>query len=443
MMLWWSWLVATIGCIPLISPGGGGVTAFSLLVPLQGLSREKIWNLARTRFNISQNIDHDANQDHFHKPMTGRVAVVTGAAGGIGSQVGKLLHSLGATVVAMDRVGHQELLEALIASDDDDNRWVPFPLTDHGNLTCVAQVANQIQRQFPTIDLLVNCAGLAYPQDNNPQRNSLQPLVSAHGRDLAFTVNYLSHVLLTEKLLPNLSRALGRIVHVTSTFHWKVDGSELLPPPPSDSDNDYDASNHEDIDQRNLPLAVRSTHQSAKHVERSYANTKLAQLWYSRSVRRHCPNAHVSSVCACPTWAATGIAGEAGRDFLQRFAFSIMIDNNDSCGPGITSTINAMLRTDEELADALDGPCFVANSRTVEYLTSWAGMETWLTSNLTTNLLKIRDDLTDVLAIVLLIFQRFTYDEFILQKTSPESYRDQDKMDQFYHWSRASVQPWL
>ena len=46
----------------------------------------------------------------------------------------------------------------------------------------------------------------------------------------------------------------------TSTFHWKVDGSELLP----------------DAAERS-PMAYQSDPQlqSPKHVERSYANTKL------------------------------------------------------------------------------------------------------------------------------------------------------------------------
>merc|ERR1719162_436368 len=99
-------------------------------------------------------------------------------------------------------------------------------------------------------------------------------MVSAQGKDFAFTVNYLSHFLLTEKLLQSLSNG-GRIVHVTSTFHWQVDGSELLP----DREN-------------GMPIAYQSdpTLQSPKHLERSYANTKLAQIWHSRSIAEALPN---------------------------------------------------------------------------------------------------------------------------------------------------------
>ena len=244
-------------------------------------------------------------------------------------------------------------------------------------------------------------------------------MVSAHGKDLAFTVNYLSHFLLTEKLLQNLSNG-GRVVHVTSTYHWKVDGSELLPAP-----------------EDGIPIAYQSdpNKQSPKHVERSYANTKLAQLWHSRSIAGILPNGGCSSVCACPTWAATGIAGEEGKDFLEKYAFSI-----SDCGPGITSAINAMLRTDSELGDALnDGKSFVANSRILEYLVG----RTLLASEFITRTLGWRDALTDFLSIILLLCQKYTHEDFIIQQTSPESFGDKQKREQFYQWSKEEIKRWL
>ena len=375
----------------------------SFLVPQPvGLSQKKIIELARNRFQ--KRGDDDI-------PMDGKVVVITGAAGGIGNELCRVVHSLGATVVALDR--DMNGLQHLQKSLEGGERFLPFR-THHEDLNSVAGVANEIKSRFLNIDVLINNAGLAYPQELTA---GLPQMISANGKDLAFTVNYLSHFLLTEILLDNLSNAHGRVVHMTSTFHWKVDGSELLPSP--------DGSD---------PIAFRSdpSEQCSKHVERSYANTKLAQIWYSRSIQT--PNC--SSVCACPTWAATGIAGEAGRDFLRTYAFPV-----SNCGPGITSAINAILRTDAELGDALNnGRSFVANSRILEYL---GGKETLLTSHFTTNILGFRDALADVLAVVLLIGQRYTYRDFIIQQTSPESFDDEDKRKAFYQWSRKEVQPWL
>ncbi|KAL3902601.1 MAG: hypothetical protein SGILL_010769, partial [Bacillariaceae sp.] len=263
------------------------------------------------------------------------------------------------------------------------------------------------------IHLLINNAGLSYPLEWIPGDKRM---VSAHGYDLAFTVNSMSHFLLTEKLLPSLScKKNARIVHLTSSFHWKVDGSDLLPTATEKGPMTYQSD---------------PSLQGPKHVERSYANTKLSQIWHSRSIQG------CNSVCACPTWAATGIAGEDGKDFLDRFAFSV-----ENCGPGVTSAINAILRTDSELLPAFNsnGTCFVANSRVIERI---PGIRMWMTSDLVTNKLGWRDTLASILALVLLVGQRFTYDEFILQETSPESLNEK-KRDLFYEWSLNEVSAWL
>ena len=383
--------------------------SFSLL-PKQpvGLSREKIAQLARKRF-------YRENNTNVETPMKEKVVVITGASGGIASQLCKVMYSLGATVIALDRntIGLNQLQKQLTNDKVNENSRIITFTTHHEDLNSVRNVANEIMSKYPKIDVLVNNAGLSYSRDDTiPGSPST---ISAHGNDLAFTVNYLSHFLLTTKLLPNLSKAKGRIVHVTSTYHWQVSGSELLP-----SLGD--------------PIAFKSNpkDQSSKHVERSYANTKLAQIWHSNALL--CNNdVDCSSVCACPTWAATGIAGEQSRTFLQKYAFP-----TENCGPGITSTINAILRTDDELGDALNnGKSFVANSRIIEYL--W-GIEKLLPF---AQIFGLRDFLSDMLAVVLLIGQRFTYDEFIIQRTSPESYNDQESRNIFYRWSLKAVEPWL
>lgn len=387
------------------------VRSFTVPQPV-GLTQQKIIQLARRRYQIDNEDDNT--------PMDGKIVVVTGAAGGIGCALCRTMHNLGATVIALDRnekglIDLQTLLEN--NKSNDDRRVLTFT-THHEDLSSVAGVADKIKASFPKIDVLINNAGLAYPQHMIPGSPAM---ISAHDKDLAFTVNHLSHVLLTEKLLDNLSNANGRIVHMTSSFHWKVDGSELMPHLNDDGSSDD-------------PIAFRSKpeEQSPKHVARSYANTKLAQIWYSRSVSSSQAVPNCKSVCACPTWAATGIAGEDARDFLGNFAFPIT-----NCGPGLTSALNAILRSDDDLGDALDnGRSFVANSRTVEYM--W-GLE-FLITKLSGPL---RDVLADILAVILLIGQRYTYEEFIIQETSPESFNDEGRRKTFYEWSLKEVQPWL
>mmetsp|Transcript_46737 Transcript_46737/g.69129 ORF Transcript_46737/g.69129 Transcript_46737/m.69129 type:complete len:395 (+) Transcript_46737:46-1230(+) len=361
-----------------------------------GLSRKCISDLAQKRYQSREG-------DPF--PMLGKVAVITGAAGGIGRALTRVVHELGGTIIAMDRntTGLNILRDTLGA-----DRVVTLP-TNHEDLSSVSRSAEEILTRFGSIDLLVNNAGLAYPPDSKVGDPRMK---SVHGYDLAFTVNYLSHFLLVEKLKPLLSTTRrSRVIHLTSTYHWKVDGSELIPSNPMSQ-----------------PMAYQSdpSLQGPKHVERSYGNTKLAQIWHSRSIRG------VDSVCACPTWVGTGIGGEESRDFLETMAFPVD-------GAGISSALNAMLRTEEELGDALnDGRMIVANSRVLEYLPA---KEVW-TARWFTNL-GWRDGLADLWGFVLLLGQRFTFEKFLVQQSSPESHNNREGRELFYQWSLREVQPWL
>ena len=393
--------------------------SFDISFPPQpaGLPTHLVETLARNRY---ANKDDAGDNGMTIPPMQGRVAVITGAAGGIGRELTKVVYSLGCTVVALDRniTGLELLREDLEGRRsngkdiEDDRSRVLCLVTNHEDLSSVSSSADVIKTKFRTIDLLVCNAGLTYRDGCVPGEERMK---SKHGYDLAFTVNYLSHFLLVEKLLPCLSCACpsGRIVHLTSSFHWKVDGSEITP-----LDNGM-----------NGPMAYQRdpSLMSSKHIERSYANSKLAQIWHSRTTKK-C----VGSVCACPTWAGTGIAGEESRDFLLQNAI-------DVSGPGIASALNAMLRSDDELEDALnDGTSIVANSRVIEFIPFkdlWA-MD-WISRS------GLRDIMAEVSALVLLIGQRFTFEQFIIQRSSPESYGCKDEMESLRRWSLKEVEPFL
>ena len=140
--------------------------------------------------------------------MKGNVAIGTGAAGGIGGELCKLIYSLGGTVVALDRniKGLEELQSTLQSSNEargneengNDGGKIVTIQTHHDDLSSVASTAEEIKSRFQSINLLINNAGLTYPKDANPGQ---QNMLSAHGNDLSFTVNYLCHFLLTEKMI--------------------------------------------------------------------------------------------------------------------------------------------------------------------------------------------------------------------------------------------------
>ncbi|MCB5177953.1 2,3-dihydro-2,3-dihydroxybenzoate dehydrogenase [Streptomyces antimicrobicus] len=90
--------------------------------------------------------------------FAGRIAVVTGAAGGIGAATVRALAVRGATVAALDN--DTAALEQLAKEHDADGfPVVPFPL-DVTSSADVASVVTEVERSLGPIDQLVNAAGI-------------------------------------------------------------------------------------------------------------------------------------------------------------------------------------------------------------------------------------------------------------------------------------------
>lgn len=89
----------------------------------------------------------------------GRVAVVTGAAQGIGEAIAKRLFSEGALYVALIDRNEEKVREAARALDSLGARAGGY-VADVADLDCVRQVFSGIVRMHGRIDILVNNAGI-------------------------------------------------------------------------------------------------------------------------------------------------------------------------------------------------------------------------------------------------------------------------------------------
>ena len=138
----------------------------------------------------------------------GRVAVVTGANGGLGLATTRALADAGATVIMAAR--NQDKARDALALVRAANRGADLELVelDLGSLASVARAADEILSRHDRVDLLVNNAGLmAMPQGTTED-----------GFDTQFGVNHLGHWALTSHVLPAIVRTSGaRVVTVTST----------------------------------------------------------------------------------------------------------------------------------------------------------------------------------------------------------------------------------
>lgn len=140
--------------------------------------------------------------------QTGRVALVTGANGGLGLETARALAARGAHVIMAAR--NQEKAaeaEAGIHAAVPDASIEVRPL-DLGSLGSVQRLADTVVADFDHLDLLVNNAGvMAVPESRTED-----------GFETQFGVNHLGHYALTAHLLPLLVKTSGsRVVTVTST----------------------------------------------------------------------------------------------------------------------------------------------------------------------------------------------------------------------------------
>ena len=91
--------------------------------------------------------------------LADKVAIVTGASGGIGSEIIKVFVSEGARVVAVDL--HEESVRSLAASYNDQVIGLAADVTDY---QAVAGMIHTAVEHFGTLDIMINNAGVALPK---------------------------------------------------------------------------------------------------------------------------------------------------------------------------------------------------------------------------------------------------------------------------------------
>ncbi|MBX5157352.1 MULTISPECIES: 3-oxoacyl-[acyl-carrier-protein] reductase [unclassified Rhizobium] len=136
--------------------------------------------------------------------LSGRKALVTGASGGIGEEIARLLHKQGAIVgLHGTRV---EKLEALAAELGERVKIFPANLSDRDEVKALGQKA---EAELEGVDILVNNAGIT--------KDGLFVRMSDEDWDAVLEVNLTSTFRLTRELThPMMRRRYGRIINITS-----------------------------------------------------------------------------------------------------------------------------------------------------------------------------------------------------------------------------------
>jgi NAD(P)-dependent dehydrogenase (short-subunit alcohol dehydrogenase family) len=142
--------------------------------------------------------------------LSGRVALVTGANGGLGLETARALAGAGAHVVmgARNQAKAAEARNDILGSHPDAS--LEITELDLGSLQSVEDAATKTLADHGTVDILVNNAGvMAMPEG-----------LTGDGFETQFGINHLGHWALTAQLMPGLLKARkGRVVTVSSTAH--------------------------------------------------------------------------------------------------------------------------------------------------------------------------------------------------------------------------------
>jgi retinol dehydrogenase 12 len=206
--------------------------------------------------------------------LTDRTILVTGATSGIGLEAARMLARRGALVVvgARDPARGGAVVDAIRSAGGRAETLV----LDLASFASTREAATRLLAAHPAIDVLVNDAGTAQRERR----------VTADGHEVTWQTNYLGGFLLTRLLLPAL-RAGQRSRGVSA-----AKGSRVVSAAKASRVVNVASEAHRTgrIDFANLEL------ERGYGAYRAYANTKLAQVLFTRELARREPGIAVNAV---------------------------------------------------------------------------------------------------------------------------------------------------
>ncbi len=219
--------------------------------------------------------------------MQGKICLVTGANSGVGKATSLALAQMGATVVMVSRDAARGEEAQKEIQEQSGNQNVHLLLADLSSQQSIRQLAEEFQRQFSQLHVLINNAGI-FPLGRRE---------TVDGLEMAFAVNYLAPFLLTNLLLDTLkASAPARIINVSSDSH----------------EQGY-------INMDNLQSKQRNS------LYKIYGQSKLAVILFSYELARRLEGTGVTVNALHPGFVSTNIAQRDVGPFLRMIAGIIFL----------------------------------------------------------------------------------------------------------------------
>lgn len=353
------------------------------------------------------------NRKGKHVPLNKMTVIVTGSTNGLGKMIASKLYEMGTTVIIASRSAakSQAVIIEIQAKYPDSIGKLEVGIIDTSDMTSVVSFVRTFQEGHKELHALINNAGIHYVSvEGNPLSNLSLPMTSPQGYDLAFATNYLGHFLLTELLLPILSKTsdFGTVINIASSYHFLGSGEMLRP---------------NTIGGDKSPVAACSVINNYKHRELAYGNNKLAQVLHAKELQRRisASGQRVRTVAICPGWVDTGMLPDnLGGKFVGRLAFKVE--------EGILSTMCGLFDS------SLKGGEFVGNSFNI-----WARQPFLF---MAADQLRIKGPICSFIAMYLLFFQKLSYGKCYVEVSSPDS-MDENLSKALYDWSKAEIAQYL
>lgn len=219
--------------------------------------------------------------------MNGKVCLVTGANTGIGLETARGLAARGATVVmaGRDRAKVERAVDEIRGSSPSGR--AETLVIDLASMRSVRAAAGELCARHSKLDLLVNNAGL-FLSDR---------IVTEDGLESTIAINHLGHFLLTHLLRESLFAAGdARVVNVASNAHYSAKG-----------------------------IAVDDLHFERRRYSgvRAYAESKLANVLYTRALARRWSGRGVTVNAVHPGVVNTRIAADGDAKGLVRILWDL------------------------------------------------------------------------------------------------------------------------
>ena len=144
--------------------------------------------------------------------------LITGSTDGIGKLAAIQLARAGYTIYLHGRNAQKLEVALREVKAQTASASVHGFLADFSNLAAVRNMATEVKKQIPALDVIINNAGVF----NSPNA------INQDGQDIRLVVNYLAPYLLTKMLLPLLAqKENARLINVGSAAQAPVDLSVL------------------------------------------------------------------------------------------------------------------------------------------------------------------------------------------------------------------------